>query len=231
MAVRLVRRYRLNALAAVALLLLAGPAAAPAAGQSVPPIEPPAVLAPVAAPSDSAPTLRRYVPMTPSGRWDQYWRATFLSPGAYFRALGAAAGGQFANDPAEWGQGATGYARRTASTFARFTLSDTIRASTAAALGYDTRYLRCGCDGGWQRLGHALKMTVLTADAQGRMRVDIPAVTAAYGSAAIAAAWLPGPARPVHDGLRDGSIRIGVQAGVNLLREFGPELRAVFGGR
>lgn len=169
-----------------------------------------------------------YVPLTGSERWHRYWKDTILSPGLYFAAVGAASGGQLGNDPPEWRQGVQGLAKRSASLLGLFAIQETVHQGSAAALGYDPRYLRCDCRGFLPRSAHALKWTFLTRNSAGQPRIDFPFLAGAYGSGMLSTYWYPARYQPLTDGFRVGTQQLGFGAGLNLIREFGPELKHVF---
>jgi len=169
-----------------------------------------------------------YTPLTAGERWEHYWNETFLSPGLYFAAFGAASGAQLANDPPEWGQGFKGYSHRTGSLFATFTIQATVHEAASAALHYDPRYLRCHCQGGGRRLRHAVVWSLLTKNDEGQTRFDLPVLAGAYASGIIPILWYPDRYSPWKDGFRLGSQQLGFSVGVNVIKEFGPELRRIF---
>ena len=166
-----------------------------------------------------------YRPLTASERWHRYWKDTIVSPGLYFAAVGAASGSQIGNDPPEWGQGVQGYAKRSASLLGIFAMQETIHQGGAATCGYDPRYLRCNCEGFFRRSGHALAWTLLTKNNAGQTRIDVPTVAAAYGSGMLSMYWYPARYSPLTDGVRVGTQQLGFAAGINVLREFGPEVK------
>ncbi len=168
-----------------------------------------------------------YMPLSNEQRWDRYWDQTFLSPGLYFASLGAASGAQLAHDPPEWRQGIAGYGRRAASQFGIFTIQTTVHEAGAAALGYEPRYLRCDCTGGWRRAGHAAKMSLLTVNREGKMRPDLPTLAGAYGSGMLSMYWYPARYHPLSDGVRAGNMQMGFVLGIHLIQEFSPEIKRV----
>jgi len=193
-------------------LLLAGAGCWPASAQTgVPP-----------AASDS------YTPLSSSERWREYRDDTWLSPGFYAFALAAAADSQSVWDPPEWGQGAAAYARRSASWLGVFGVEETIHHGGAAALGYDPRYLRCGCKGFFRRSGHAIKWSFVTKNTAGQTRLDLPVLAGAYGGGMLSTYWYPSRYQPLKDGVRVGHQEMGFVVGLNLINEFGPELKRVF---
>jgi hypothetical protein len=170
-------------------------------------------------------SAQTFVPLSAHERWQRYWDESVLSPGLYFASLGAAAGGQLANEPREWKQGLEGYGRRSASNFGLFLMQTTIHEGAAAASGYDPRYSRCECRGALRRTRHAIVWSFVTRNREGRLRPDIPAISAAYGSGMLATYWYPSRFSPLTDGVRTGNQQLGFQIGVNVIREFGPEIK------
>ena len=166
-----------------------------------------------------------YSPMTKKERWSQYVNDNFVSQGAYFRAFGASLGDSTASKPVEWGGPPERYSLNFASQFARFTISGTVQSSMAAALGYDTRYHRCNCTGGWKRTEHALSRTFVTYDSSGRRKFDLPGLSGIYAGSIPMMDWYPRGYSPLTNGVRNGNIAVGVTAGIYLIREFSPKLR------
>jgi hypothetical protein len=104
-------------------------------------------------------------------------------------------------------------------------MEEAIHDSGDAALGLDPRYFRCRCAGVWHRSGHALKMTLFAYDANGNKHLDLPRFVGDYGSAMIVTTWYPTHYSPVVQGVQLGHAQLGMDAGVNVLREFSPELK------
>ena len=171
---------------------------------------------------------KNYSPMTKKERWNEYLNDNFLKQGAYFRALGSSLGDSTANKPEQWGGSSERYSLNLASQFARFAIAGTVQSSMAAALGYDTRYHRCDCKGGWKRAENALSRTFLTYDSAGHRRVDVPGLSGIYAGSMLMMYWYPRGYEPLKDGVRNGNIAVGVTAGIYLIKEFSPELKKAF---
>jgi hypothetical protein len=169
-----------------------------------------------------------YKPLSSGQRWEYYWHETLLSPGLYFAALGAAGGEQLAKDPPEWGQGVGGYARRAGTFLATYGIQATVHQGAAAALGYDPRYIHCECRGGGRRVAHAFVWSFLTKNGEGATRFNAPLVAGAYAGGMLPYLWYPNRYNPLKDGFREGSQEVGITVGVNLFREFSPELKRFF---
>ena len=168
-----------------------------------------------------------YVPLTGKERWDLYTKGTLLSPFPYAMGLGLASVMQASNEPKEWG-GWGGYGKRVASTYGIILSEEAIHQSAAAALRTDPRYLSCACKNGWLRSWNAIAMTVLTRNNRGHLTIDAAQLAGAYGSAMISTSWYPSAYSPMAQGLRTGTLNLAIVAGVNIVKEFSPELGHLF---
>ena len=170
-------------------------------------------------------TIRReqFQPLTGTERWRLYVRQTYLRPGAVFRALGPAAGGQMNNEPPEWGQGMKGYSKRVADRFGRFTIQDSLTAAGSAALGYDVRYVKCDCKGFFPRFSHAIAWNFLTLDRNGKTVFNSPRVGAAFASEFIGNTWMPKDYRTTSEAIRGVGVQLAVGSLFNTIREFIPQ--------
>ena len=175
-----------------------------------------------------AQTVSTYVPMTQTERWKEFTKETFTSPGIYFSSLGAALGGQLNNRPSEWGQGVEGYAHRTGYFYALNVMDKTIRNSSAAAFGHDVRYEPSKKKGLLPRSGYALSRAFVTRNREGKLVPYVSNFIGNYGSGMISTYMLPDRYDPIKNGLQAGHIMFASNAGGNLLREFGPDLKKAF---
>jgi hypothetical protein len=175
-----------------------------------------------------AQTNSAYAPLTSSERWDYYWHSTFLSPGLYMASLAEAGGAQLAKDPPEWRRGVAGYSKEAGTIFASYAVQFSVEQGAEAALHYDPRYQRCECQGGFHRLAHAMLWSFLTKNNEGQTRFNAPVVAGAYAGGMIPFLWYPNRFSALKDGTRLGTQEIGLHVGVDLLREFSPELRRLF---
>ena len=188
-----------------------------------------AALAQAAEPSsDALPGAPGYTPLTGNQRSDRFFTDYLGSPFTYIAAAGAASGGQIGNDPKEWHRTWEAYGKRVGTTFAMFTIGTAVHEGGDAMLGLDPRYFRCRCSGGWRRSWNAVEMTFLAYDSHGHKRIDFPQLAGAYGSGMIVTTWYPNHYSPLVQGVQMGHQEVGLAAGVNLLREFSPELRRFF---
>jgi hypothetical protein len=166
-----------------------------------------------------------YKPLTGHERWQQWVREDGAGPLLYLDAVGIATFKQTINSPTEWGRTTNGYLRRTGSSLASDVIQNSITDSLAAVAGTDTRYFACACSGFFPRSGHAIKMTLFTYTSHGHLMLDVPQLAGAYGSSMIKAEWYPASHDPLVQGVQDGHISMGLNAGINILLEFSPEFK------
>ncbi|BCS30848.1 hypothetical protein TBR22_A00480 [Luteitalea sp. TBR-22] len=168
-------------------------------------------------------------PVTRDERWRNYVNDAFLSPGPYFATVMPALGEQRRNQPAEYGEGWSGFGNRLVRRAAQYQLQTALYHSSAAALGTETGYRRCTCTGGVKRLGYALSRTFLTRTGSGRTVPNVAYIGGVFGGGAIATeTWYPDRYRATGEGVRAGAIQVGVNTAVNVVQEFGPELKRFF---
>ncbi|HEY6448196.1 MAG TPA: hypothetical protein VIY53_17185 [Acidobacteriaceae bacterium] len=128
---------------------------------------------------------------------------------------------QWSNTPPEWGQGMSGYGSRFGSNFGITAIGVTTRYSLAKALGEDTLYYRCTCQGLMPRFGHAMLSTLTGRRGEDGHRVfSLPSLVAPYaGSMAAVYGWYPGR-YGAKDGFRIGNYNLLAYAGSNVVLEF-----------
>jgi hypothetical protein len=160
-------------------------------------------------------------------RFHAYLRDTF-GPGALLQSAFVAGTNHFDNDPPEWRQGAQGYGRRFASRFGRFTIQKSIEYGLGTVLRQDTSYRRCECSGFLRRMSHALSSNFIARKRDGSRTLTIAKVAGYYGSGMISTAWYPDRYTATGDGVRLGTLSLVSGTGVNVIREFWPEIRRFF---
>jgi hypothetical protein len=160
-------------------------------------------------------------------RMEAFWRSAVLSPGPYILDLGAAVLDEAFNFPEEWTGGGAFGQRLLARVGSGFS-SDAIGHSVGALLHHRVLYEPCGCAGGWRRTWHALGRGFVTRDETGGLVPHVSLFIAKGATAGIQTAWYPDS----YDGpemAREFSFGIGVNALLNIGREFAPELLRLVG--
>jgi uncharacterized protein (DUF2147 family) len=151
--------------------------------------------------------------------------STVSTPRAVARMLAPAVFAQVGNRPDDFGRTWNGFAQRAGGQFTRVATRELLLAGSTAALGRDPRYQPCECRGGWQRLGHALRGTVMLVDASGQHRLDPSHVLASYGAGYASVALFPPPATQSVAGYQVGTLLLGQRVVGTLAQEFGGDVR------
>jgi len=166
-----------------------------------------------------------YAALDGHDRWQRWLREDGGSVAIHAQSLTTAAYTQTIADPAAWNRSAGGFIRRAGSSYGSNLIENTVHESMAAALGTDPRYFSCDCSGFFPRSGHALKMTFLTYRSNGRLTLDLPQLSGAYGSSMIAAMWWPHHYTALVQGVQSGHIEVGFIGAIHLVQEFSPEFK------
>jgi hypothetical protein len=166
--------------------------------------------------------------MTSGERSALFFRGYLGSPIMYYEAAAVAAGQLIVGEPEGWPRTVSGYAKRSGSQVALLAVEEGIHEGGDALLGLDPRYYHCRCSGVWHRTGHALKMTFVAYDANGNLHPDLPRLVGDYGGAMLVTTWYPSQYIARVQGVQMGHAQVGFDAGINILREFSPELKRLF---
>ncbi len=151
-----------------------------------------------------------------------------LGSGALAKSAFAAGADHFANDPPEWRQGTKAYSRRLASRFGRLAIQNSVELGLGVVLHKDMKYRRCDCEGFLRRTSHAL-VSSFTVGTRNGGRILLPAkIASQYAGAIISTAWYPDRYTAGGDGVRAGTLSVASTIGLNVLREFWPDIRRFF---
>jgi hypothetical protein len=132
---------------------------------------------------------------------------------------------QMMDSPTEWGQGASGYGSRVASSAASSGVRSFLALGLDSTLNQDPRYFRSVSTGFWRRAAHAMRGTILTRTDGGGETLATSRLGSAFGAAFISNQWYPDRLNTVRCGFTDGSARLGVDLVRNLASEFWPDLK------
>jgi hypothetical protein len=168
-------------------------------------------------------------PGAPDDRFEDFLDMALLSPGPYVLALGGGVIDQVTEFPEEW-TGSKGFGQRTLARVGSGLASDVVGHSLAAVLRHRVRYEPCICSGAWNRTTHALAWGFATRHENGDMVMHTSLFAAKFAAAGIANAWYP-RSYTGGDVAREGAVGIGVNALLNIAREFAPELKRLIGIR
>lgn len=174
--------------------------------------------APVAQPAEPIRNQRRFV--------DSLKRLFSLQ--AVTSTLPAAGIQQLHDWPDEWGNHGSGFGKRVASLYGQFVIGVAIEDSIKAIDHEDTHFSRLGQGNFFRRTAHVVTGTILAHKPDGTRMVAWSLPANAYGSWAIATLWSPREYRTAGSIFEWGSAGMGATAGLNMFREFWPDLKSAF---
>ena len=132
---------------------------------------------------------------------------------------------QEADTPTEWGQGASGYGKRYASTIAYSGIHSALAFGLDSSLHEDPRYFRATSGGFLRRAGHALRGTILTHTDKGTETLSAWRFGSAYVAAYLSNQWYPSRLNTVKLDFAEGSLQLGFDLMSNMAAEFWPDLK------
>jgi hypothetical protein len=135
---------------------------------------------------------------------------------------------QFHDWPDEWGRRRLGFEKRVGSLYAQFVIGVAIEDSVKALDHEDTHFTRLGRGNLFRRTAHVITGTVLAHKPDGGRMVAWSLPANAYGSWAIATLWSPREYRTAASIAEWGTAGMGGTAGLNLFREFWPDIKSIF---
>ena len=168
-------------------------------------------------------------PMTVGEKGTLFLRHTW-SPYNVFAAAGSAAIWQATQDRTQgYGQGWDAYGSRFGASLANRESQDFFKTFVfASALHMDPRYFRKGNGGFGARFFYAISRSLVGRTDHGRWTFNAPAILGSATSAGLSNAYLPDSDRTAGRTAVTFGLNIGADAGWNVLKEFGPEIRHLF---
>lgn len=169
-------------------------------------------------------------PMTVSEKGQLWLRHTY-SPYNLVAAAGSAGIWQATQSRHEgFGQGWDAYGSRFGAALANRESSDFFRTFVlSSALRMDPRYFRQGSGSFGSRFGYAISRVVVGRTDHGHATFNAPEILGSVGSAGLSNLYYPESDRTASRTLESAALNIAADAGWNVLKEFGPELRRMFG--
>lgn len=160
-----------------------------------------------------------YVRPDSKARFRRYVNSMF-GPMALGKTVLSAGWATWRNSPEEWGDNWEGFGRRLASSAGKNVIKQTTRYGLEEALKYDSRYYRSEKRDFGSRLGNALISPVTARNERGKRVVGIPRIVGTYTSSVVAAeVWYPSRYN-YKDGLKNGTVSLGMNAAFNVIKEF-----------
>lgn len=178
---------------------------------------------PSPSPTDDAAAVQSgnsvYVPPSSKLRFKRYVNST-IGPFALARQVATAGISTWRNSPEEWGPHWEGFGKRVASGFGKSLIKQTAIYGLDTALNVDSHYYRSSKKDAGSKIKNALISPVTARNSKGKRVVGIPRLVGTYGSSIIGAeAWYP-DRYDWKDGVRSGTISLGINAAFNLFKEF-----------
>jgi hypothetical protein len=162
-------------------------------------------------------------------RLQLYVAQSFTSPGIYLKTAFLAGFSHLDVSPSEWGGGSRGLAKRMGSEHTQSLIQNSLSALGNGVMGYEPRYDRCRCEGGWRRTRHALVRNVLTYDRSERSRrPQLPLYLSAAATGMISDTWLPDKKNVWSRAGHNALVQLGFGSFSNMVGEFAPEIKRLF---
>jgi len=170
-------------------------------------------------PVSTQPTLPTF---TPRERARQYLKDV-LNPLSFVESAASAGLGQWRDRPPEWGQGASGYFTRYASSFGQHITQESLKFGLSSALHEDDRYVLSGKTKFVPRLLYALASTVRSRDEEGERQMSYSNIGSLAGASLLSRLWQPKSGGSAGDGAVNFGVAVAFSAGINVAREFCPQ--------
>jgi hypothetical protein len=172
-------------------------------------------------------TQADFVPLTPKDRAKLY-ALGLLSPFHLFMVAGTAAAAQDQNIPHEWGQGVEGYSKRFANYMAIDTIGATLQMTGEDLLHEDCLYYGSGEHGFGRRVKYAVDSIVFCRSSDGSRHLSFTQMGSWAGAAFVSRLWQPSSNNSAGDGAVSFGISVAANTGINIIKEFLPDLTQHF---
>lgn len=172
-------------------------------------------------------TAADFIPLDQRER-NRLFFASLINPLSFVRVGFSAGLDQWNDKPADWEQGGSGYGKRFANILGQYTIQRTVTFGLASALGEDNRYFVSGKKGIWRRTWYALSSSVLARHRDGHRTISISQIGGVAAGAFLARPWLPPDQNTAADGAVSFGISMASNTGVNVFKEFLPDILGVF---
>jgi hypothetical protein len=165
------------------------------------------------------------VALTGKQRFKLYIRQTFTTPGIYVKTGFFLVHDQLQNTPSEWGDGFPGFVKRFGSNQATNIIQNSFTSLGQGIVGWEPRYDRCKCEGGWPRFRHAFARNFITYDrSEQSIRPNIMPFAAGFGAGMIAATWNPNHPTITVKGYQSVITQAWWGVASNVIGEFAPDV-------
>ena len=186
--------------------------------------QPPAADDSPARTATAGPKSAKWLRMTVKEKLEYDGKHFFDPENVAFAGIGAAFD-QAREKPSEWGEGWGSFGERYASHLGQYAIQRSIMFPVQAIDHEDTRYFRSTRTSYKGRIGDAVLHTVWRHSDEGGMMPAYSEFFGDYGAATLARQWWPKPYRSGSSIFIAGSDTILIDAGINVFREFKPDLK------
>ncbi|MGD9561467.1 MAG: hypothetical protein AB7F88_05150 [Pyrinomonadaceae bacterium] len=160
-----------------------------------------------------------YVRPDSKTRFRRYVNSMF-GPMSLGKSALSAGYGTWRNSPEEWGDHWDGFGKRFASSLGKGIVKKTTMYGLDEVLKYDSSFYRSEKKDFGSRLKNALLAPVTARNERGKRVIGIPRIVGTYTSSIVAAeTWYP-DRYDYKDGLKNGTISLGMNAAFNVVKEF-----------
>jgi hypothetical protein len=159
-------------------------------------------------------------------RFHYFVQVAILSPSPYALSLASAVLDELGNFPEEWNDDKP-FVKRYFARQGMSLTSDAVGHSVAALIHHRVRYDMCTC-AGWSRVRHAVGRAFVSRKEGGGSAPNYSLWIAKYSAAGLANTWYPA-SYTASDIIREGAFGIVGSGGLNVLKEFSPELLRMVG--
>jgi len=164
-----------------------------------------------------------FKPMTQAERLDYYFKSTFGVEGLLRSAAGSGIS-QWQNTPSEWGQGAEGYGKRLANSYAQHIMRGTMMYSASSLLHEDNRYIPSVETAAGARLKYAVASSFLARHDDGTRHLSLSRLGSYVATAFISREWQPHSTNGAQNAVMSFGTAMGTTVGFNVAREFLPKV-------
>lgn len=141
-------------------------------------------------------------------------------PTSLARQVAGAGYGTWSNSPEEWGGQWEGFGKRLASGFGKNVIKQTTIYGLDSAMKLDSHYYRSEKRDVGSKIRNAVISPVTARNSRGKRVVGVPRLVGTYTAAVVAAeTWYP-DRYDWKDGVRSGTISLGMTVAFNLFKEF-----------
>jgi len=175
----------------------------------------------------TSPSLQNYEPITPKEKFNIAAQDAF-DRGTVVLAAAFAGESQLTSAERSFGQGAAGYGRYFATSYAGYVIGDYMTEGVFPTLLHqDPRYFRKGTGKGLARLGYSCGQIFLTHADNGKTQVNYSELVGNSVAVAISQSYYPDTRDP-SDAVSSLGMQLGVDMASNVLKEFWPDIARKF---